>query len=77
MLLSGPLQMLGTIIGTVLIVRFYEVDLREGILYGILIGLSSTAVFMKMLAEHGEVDSVHGRIGLGIAIFQDPVRSQS
>ena len=39
--------------------------------YGVLVGLSSTAIFMKMLAERGEVDSVHGRIRLGIAIFQD------
>ena len=70
-LIGGPLQMLGTAGAVMLVTRYLGIPIRAGIVYGMLIGLSSTAVFMKMLAERGEADSVHGRIGLGIAIFQD------
>ncbi len=70
-LATGPLQMLGTIIPVVLIARYLGASLSAGLVYGIMIGVSSTTVFMKVLAERGEVDSVHGRIGLGISIFQD------
>jgi CPA2 family monovalent cation:H+ antiporter-2 len=70
-LVTGPLQMLMTIALVIPAARYFGASLRASIIYGVLIGLSSTAVFMKMLAERGEVDSVHGRIGLGIAIFQD------
>jgi CPA2 family monovalent cation:H+ antiporter-2 len=33
--------------------------------------LSSTAIVLKLLLERGEVDSAHGRIALGILLFQD------
>jgi CPA2 family monovalent cation:H+ antiporter-2 len=70
-LVAGPLQMAGTIVVVILIALSWDISVGSGLLYGILIGLSSTAVFMKMLAERRETDSIHGRIGLGIAIFQD------
>ena len=70
-LVSGPLQMLLTIALVMPAARYFGASLQASIVYGFLIGLSSTAIFMKMLAERGEVDSMHGRIGLGIAIFQD------
>jgi CPA2 family monovalent cation:H+ antiporter-2 len=70
-LVIGPLQMLGTIVLTVLAARMLGTPASTGVVYGILIGLSSTAVFMKMLDERRETNSIHGRIGLGVAIFQD------
>jgi CPA2 family monovalent cation:H+ antiporter-2 len=70
-LVIGPLQMLGTIAVTVLLVHWFGTPLQTGVIYGVLIGLSSTAIFMKMLDERRETDSIHGRIGLGVAIFQD------
>jgi len=33
--------------------------------------LSSTAIVLKLLLENGEIDSAHGRIALGILLFQD------
>lgn len=33
--------------------------------------LSSTAIVLKLLLERGEIDSAHGRIALGILLFQD------
>ncbi len=68
---SGPLQMAGTVLLVFLATRRFGVSTAAGLVCGILVGVSSTAVFMKMLSERGEVDSVHGRIGLGVSIFQD------
>jgi len=38
---------------------------------GFLVALSSTAIVLKMLADNGETDSPHGRVMVGILIFQD------
>jgi len=38
---------------------------------GFLVALSSTAIVMKMLFDRGEIDSPHGRLSIGILIFQD------
>jgi CPA2 family monovalent cation:H+ antiporter-2 len=46
-------------------------QLNESIFFGFLIALSSTAIVMKMLAEKGESDSPHGRVMIGVLIFQD------
>ena len=70
-LVIGPLQMLGTIAATALVARIRGIPFGTGVIYGILIGLSSTAVFMKMLDERREANSFHGRIGMGVSIFQD------
>ncbi len=70
-LVAGPLQLGATIAAVILITRSLDIAIGSGLIYGMLVGLSSTAVFMKMLAERGEADAIHGRIGLGIAIFQD------
>ncbi len=70
-LISGPLQVLGTMALVLLAASHMGIRASAAIIYGMLIALSSTAVFMKMLSERRETDSIHGRIGLGIAIFQD------
>lgn len=45
--------------------------LSMSIFFGFLIALSSTAIVLKMLTEKGEIDSPHGRMMVGILIFQD------
>lgn len=70
-LVSGPLQMLVTVAAVLAVTRLFGASAQAGMIYGVLIALSSTAIFIKMLAERGEMDSFHGRMGLGIAIFQD------
>jgi CPA2 family monovalent cation:H+ antiporter-2 len=44
---------------------------NEAILLGFVVSLSSTAVVLKILHDRGELDSLHGRLTLGILIFQD------
>ncbi|MBN1570760.1 MAG: cation:proton antiporter [Acidobacteria bacterium] len=70
-LVAGPLQMLITIAAVMAIARYFGASISASFVYGVLIGLSSTAILMKMIAELGAVNSMHGRIGLGICIFQD------
>jgi len=69
--ITGPLQMAGTALSVILLARRLGLSTGTGLIYGIVIGVSSTTVLMKVLAERSEVDSVHGRISLGISIFQD------
>ncbi|MFB3854314.1 MAG: cation:proton antiporter [Vicinamibacterales bacterium] len=43
----------------------------RGLFFGFLIALSSTAIVLKELAERGEVDAPHGRLVVGMLLFQD------
>ncbi len=45
--------------------------LQEAITFGFLIALSSTMVVIGMLTERGELESVHGRVMIGILLLQD------
>lgn len=69
--LGGGLQVGGTILITVAISYFIGLPLNTSIFLGFLFSLSSTAIVLKLLQERGEITSPHGRIGLGILIFQD------
>jgi CPA2 family monovalent cation:H+ antiporter-2 len=44
---------------------------RQGVFWGFLFSLSSTAIVLKTLAERGDSDSIHGRATIGILVFQD------
>ena len=45
--------------------------LREAIVFGLLIALSSTMVVLGMLFDRGEATSPHGRVMIGILLLQD------
>jgi CPA2 family monovalent cation:H+ antiporter-2 len=68
---TGPLQ-----VGSVLLVAWLGalwvgLSWQEGIFWGFLVSLSSTAIVLKALADKGDSDSIHGRTTIGILIFQD------
>jgi len=46
---------------------------NEAVVLGFVVSLSSTAVVLKVLHDRGELDSPHGKLALGILIFQDLV----
>ncbi len=71
--LGGGLQVGGTILITAGIATLFGLPLNTSIFLGFLFSLSSTAIVLKLLQEKGEIASPHGRIGLGILIFQDIV----
>lgn len=68
---GGGVQVLLTI--SLLAIAAYLVtgDINKSVFTGFLVALSSTAIVLKMLAERGEIDTPHGRIMVGILIFQD------
>ena len=45
--------------------------IREAILFGLFISLSSTIIVLKTLMDRGELGSPHGRVMLGILLVQD------
>ncbi len=70
-LTGGTLQVLGTIgvaAATALAVGY---PASEALVLGFLVALSSTAIVLKLLADRGELDAPHGRIALGVLLFQD------
>lgn len=46
-------------------------DLREALVVGACLSLSSTLVVLKSLLDRGELDSLHGRAAIGWSIVQD------
>ncbi|QQS47065.1 MAG: cation:proton antiporter [Acidobacteriota bacterium] len=43
----------------------------QDLFYGFLLALSSTAIVLKSYADRLEIDTMHGRAGIGILLFQD------
>jgi monovalent cation:H+ antiporter-2, CPA2 family len=43
----------------------------KGVFVGFLVALSSTAIVLRGLAERGEVDAPHGKLIVGVLLFQD------
>ena len=46
-------------------------DWRQGIYWGFLVAASSTAIVLKLLMEREEMETIHGRIIVGVLLFQD------
>lgn len=70
-LLGGTLQVLLTIFAVAAIAAFFSYPLQQGIFFGFLAALSSTAVVLKMYTDRAELDTAHGRLATGILLFQD------
>lgn len=70
-LIAAPVQLGGTLVLAALIAKLAGLSYRQGIFWGFLLSLSSTAIVLKALADRGDNDSVHGRATIGILIFQD------
>lgn len=68
---GGGIQVLLTIVLSAVAAYLLTGNANRSVFFGFLIALSSTAIVLKMLAEKGETDSPHGRIMVGILIFQD------
>lgn len=72
-LYGGSLQVLLTATITAFVVYGLGLRLGEAIFIGFLFSLSSSAIVLKLLQESGEIDTQHGKISLGILIFQDVI----
>jgi CPA2 family monovalent cation:H+ antiporter-2 len=70
-LIGGGLQVGGTIVFTTIVAYFFGLPLNSAVFLGFLFSLSSTAIVLKLIQERGEITAPHGRVALGILIFQD------
>jgi CPA2 family monovalent cation:H+ antiporter-2 len=70
---GGVVQVGLTILSVFYIARQFGLSSPEAVFFGFLISLSSTAIVLRMIQERAEVDTPHGRTGLGILLFQDVI----
>jgi monovalent cation:H+ antiporter-2, CPA2 family len=68
---AGLLQIGSAIVLSALTALAFGLPLNQGVFWGFLAAMSSTAVVLKMVTERGETNSPHGRLIIGILIVQD------
>jgi CPA2 family monovalent cation:H+ antiporter-2 len=68
---GGFSQVLLTLFATAAIAYPFLGEMNASFFAGFLVALSSTAIVMRMLFDRAEIDSPHGRLSMGILIFQD------
>jgi CPA2 family monovalent cation:H+ antiporter-2 len=69
--LGGGLQVLITILAIAAVGSAFGFPLPQAAFFGFLAALSSTAILMKLLIDSGQADSPHGKMSMGMLIFQD------
>ncbi len=70
-LVGGTTQIMLTMALGVAIAPALQASVRQGLFLGALLALSSTVVAVKVLMARGELQSLHGRVALGLLIAQD------
>jgi CPA2 family monovalent cation:H+ antiporter-2 len=68
---GGAIQVGATILVVVGICALLGVNIRSAVLIGCIVAISSTAIVLRGLSARGELESPHGRLALGILVFQD------
>jgi CPA2 family monovalent cation:H+ antiporter-2 len=71
LLIAGSLQVGLTVIFSSVLFYLLGVPVNQAIFFGMLVSLSSTAIVLRLLSDRNELEAPHGRISLGILIFQD------
>jgi CPA2 family monovalent cation:H+ antiporter-2 len=70
-LVGGLLQVGLTAAATFFIAQAFGITWQTSVFIGFLFALSSTAIVLRGLQMRNEVDAPHGRLTLGILVFQD------
>jgi CPA2 family monovalent cation:H+ antiporter-2 len=68
---GGGLQVLLSIAGGVVAALIFGRGVGQGVFWGYLAALSSTAIVLRALADREETAAPHGRFVVGVLIFQD------
>jgi K+:H+ antiporter len=68
---GGGLQVLLTIAGVAGLVHMLGRATSQAAFFGFLFALSSTAIVLKTYMDRQEIDTPHGKAGVGILLFQD------
>lgn len=70
-LFGGSLQVIGSAGFAFLVAKLFGMSVPRAIFLSQIFALSSTAIVLSVLASRGEMDTSHGRMTLGILLFQD------
>jgi monovalent cation:H+ antiporter-2, CPA2 family len=70
-LLGGTIQVSVTVTIAAVVASMFGLRAQAAIGVGAIIAFSSTACVLRVLADRGQIDSVHGRNALGILLLQD------
>ncbi len=70
-MVGGGLQLGITILISYFVSQFFGLSVETSLLISFAIGLSSSAIVLKLLVDKGEVNSSHGTLTTGILLFQD------
>lgn len=70
-ILGGIAQIAATTVLGFAIGFLFEWSVKESVLFGFFISMSSTVIVMKLLLDRGDLGSTHGRIMIGILLVQD------
>ena len=70
-LLGGGTQVAVTLVCTAALARGFGLPTGTAVFLGCVIAVSSTAVVLRALSARGELDAPHGRLAIGILVFQD------
>lgn len=68
---GGALQVGLSVLAAFAIAKAFDIPGNSALFIGFLLALSSTAIVMRGLQQRGEIDAPHGRLILGILVFQD------
>ena len=68
---GGSLQLGITVLLTMAVLLPAGLKAGDALFWGFLVAVSSTAIVMKVLEERTEIETLPGRISLGILLFQD------
>ena len=68
---GGSLQVIVTILAVAAVGAVFGFPVNQAVFFGFLVALSSTAILMKLLIDSGQADTPHGKMAMGILIFQD------
>ncbi len=71
LLIAGGFQLLITIVICTIIFSALGIGFNQAIFFSLLVSLSSTAIVLKILSDKDELEAPHGKISIGILIFQD------
>jgi CPA2 family monovalent cation:H+ antiporter-2 len=69
--IGGAIQVGTTVLCVVGAARALGVETPHAVFLGFVIAVSSTAIVLRGLSARGELDAPHGRLAVGILIFQD------
>jgi CPA2 family monovalent cation:H+ antiporter-2 len=69
--LGGSIQVGLVTVACVLTWIFLGQATNEGLFFGFLFALSSTAIVLKLLQDNGQINSPHGKMAVAILIYQD------